>query len=118
MLACFQTGIPKNQYVILSIFSKIVKNYTQVNHEQFHHHKLSKADLLKGCRLGIDSWANTGCAGENAYAEEFISGRTANATGFAPSLGSINNLSIDKVIYAYDKPSGNTVLLELNNVIY
>ena len=72
---------------------------------------------MKDCHLGIDSWANTGYSGKHAYVEEFISGRTVNATGFAPSLGSLKNLPIDNVLYAYDTPSGKTVLLEHKNVI-
>ena len=91
------------------MFSKIAKTSTQVNHDQLRHHKLSKGELLEGCRLGIDSWANTVCASKHAYAEEFIFGRTVNATGFAPSLGLLNNLPIVNVIYAYDTPSGTTV---------
>ena len=68
--------------------------------------------------MGIDSCADTGCAGKHAYVEEFISGRTVNATGFAPYLGSLNNLLIANVIYAYDTHSGKKLLLEHNNVIY
>ena len=100
------------------MFYKIAKTSTQVNHDQFRHQKISKGELLKGCRLGIDSWADTVCVGKNAYVEEFISGRTVNATGFAPSLGSLNNLPIANVLYAYDTTSGKTVLLDHNNVIY
>ena len=67
--------------------------------------------------MGIDSWSDTGCAGKHAYLEEFIYGRPVNATRFAPSLGSLNNLPIANVLYAYDTPSGKTVLLEHKNVI-
>ena len=98
--------------------SKIVKNSTQVNHHQFRHQELYKEEILKGCCLGIDSWDDTGCAGKHVYVEEFISGRTVNAIGFAPSLGSLNNLPITNVLYAYDTPSGKTVLLEHKNDIY
>ena len=68
--------------------------------------------------MGIDSWSDTGCAGKHAYVEEFIYGIPVNATGFAPSLGSLNDLPIANVLYAYDTPSGKTVLLDHNNVIY
>ena len=119
LLAYFYNGIPKTQHIILSMFSKISNNSIQVNHDQFCHQKLSKAELLKGCRLGIYSWADTGCASKHAYVEEFIYGRTVNVTVFAPYLGSFkNNLLFVNIIYAYDTPSGKTVLLDHNNVIY
>ena len=100
------------------MFSNIANNCTHINHDQFCHQKLSKADIFKSCLLGIDFWADTGCADKHAYFEEFISGRTVKATRFAPSLGSLNNLPITNVLYAYDTPSGKTVLLDHNNVIY
>ena len=100
------------------MFSNIAKTYTQLNHDQLRHHKLSKAELLMGCLLGIHSWADIGCAGKYAYVEEFISGRTVNAIGFSPSLGSLNNLPIANVLYAYDTSSGKTLLLEYKNVLY
>ena len=100
------------------MFSNIAKTSTQVNHDQFRHQKLSKGELLKGCRLGIYSWDDTACAGKHAYVEEFIYGGTVNDTGFAPSLGSLNNLPIVNVLYAYYTPSGKAVLVEHNNFIY
>ena len=109
----FHNGIPKTQHVISSIFSKIAKTYTQVNYDQFRHQKLSKAELLKVCSLGINSWADRGCARKHAYIEEFISGRTVNATVFAPSLGSLNNLTIANVLYAYDTTSGKQYYLSI-----
>ena len=40
------------------------------------------------------------------------------ATGFSSSLGTLDNLNIAHVVYAYDMDDGNTILLENNNAIY
>ena len=74
--------------------------------------------MRNGCRLGIDSWADTSCAGKHAHVLEFIDGRTVTARGFASSLPTIENLNIANVAYAYDAPSGETFILEVNNSIY
>ena len=84
----------------------------------FRHPKLNDNELYNGTRLGFDSWADTSCAGKHAYVEAFIEGRSVTATGFSSTLGSIDNLNIAHVIYAYDMNDGNTVLLENNNAIY
>ena len=41
----------------------------------FRHPKLSKEKSRNGCRLGLDTWADTGCTGKYDYVEEFIIGR-------------------------------------------
>ena len=74
--------------------------------------------MFNGTRLGIDSWADTSCSGKHAYVESFVEGRTVNATGFSASLGSMKNLPIANVVYAYDKADGQTLLLENKNTIY
>ena len=108
-----------NFFIFFQKFEEKISRWSQVNNDQFSHQKLSKAELLKGCRLGIDSWDDTLCASKHAYVEEFIFGRTVNVTVFAPSLGSFkNNLLFVNILYAYDTPSGKTVLLEHNNVIW
>ena len=74
-------------------------------------------DLRLGCKLGIDSWVDTGCAGKHAHVEEFIIGKTVTATGFSPSLGKLENLPYAYVLYAYDHAEGSVILLEHNNAI-
>ena len=71
-----------------------------------------------GGKLGLDSWADTSCAGRFAYVEEFIEGATVTASGFANSLGKLENLPLVHVVYAYDQPDGHTILLEHNSVNY
>ena len=86
--------------------------------DSFRHPVLNERQHLEGCRLGIDSWADTGCAGKHAFVEEFVEGKTVTATGFTASLGSVSNLPIANVIYAYDSFKGEVLLLECNNSIY
>ena len=91
---------------------------SKFNVDTFRHPKLSETELLKGGHLGLDSWADTGCAGRHAYVDEFIIGSTVTAAGFADSLGKLSDLPLANVLYAYDRPDDSTILLEHNNVIY
>lgn len=84
----------------------------------FKQSKLTPDELRNGCRLGLDSWADTCCAGKHAHVESFIEGRSVNAHGFSSSLSSLKNLPIANVLYAYDTHDGETFLLEVNNAIY
>ena len=88
------------------------------NLDSFRHPSLSDDEHNNGCKLGIDTWADTCCAGKHAYVEEFIEGKLVNATGFTPSLGSMRSLPIANVVYAHDTLDGLVLLLECNNSIY
>ena len=72
----------------------------------------------RGTRLGIDTWADTNCAGKHAYVEEFVVDKFVTAGGFSASLGTLPDLPIANVLYAYDNDNGNTFILECNNSIY
>ena len=101
---------------IASLLSNIFKSQTKsFNIDTFKHPHLSDDELFNGTRLGIDSWADSCCAGQHAFVESFVEGKFINATGFSDSLGQINNLPIATVLYAYDLDDGNTILLENNN---
>ena len=84
----------------------------------FSHPILSDSELTTGCRLGFDSWADTSCAGKHAYVASFVDGKSISATGFSSSLGSLKDLRIANVVYAYDTVDGEVLLLENNNAIY
>ena len=47
-----------------------------------------------------------------------MEGKTVTATGFTASLGSVSNLPITNMVYAYDSTEGEVLLLECNNSIY
>ena len=40
------------------------------------------------------------------------------ASGFTQELGSLTNIPIANVLYSYDTPEGETLILESNNAIY
>ena len=84
----------------------------------FKHPELSKEELRNGCKLGLDTWADTGCSGKHAYVEEFLIGKTVTAMGFSSSLGKLDNLPYANVLYAYDHEDGSVLILEHNNTIY
>ena len=100
------------------ITSMIGKANTKFNMSSFRHPKLSEEDHTNGCKLGIDTWADTCCAGKHAFVEEFIVGKTVTATGFTSTLGSVPDLLVANVLYAYDTAEGTVLLLECNNSIY
>ena len=86
--------------------------------DNFRHPILTPEEMFNGTRLGIDSWADTSCAGKHAYVESFVEGKLVNASGFSTSLGSMKNLPIANVVYAYDMSDGQTLLIENHNAIY
>ena len=68
--------------------------------------------MKSGCRLGLYSWADTGCSGKYAYVNEFFEGNGFNVTGFTSTLVSIDNLPIAHVLHAFGKEDGTVVFLE------
>jgi hypothetical protein len=102
---------------ISTIVTKISKA-TSSRNEIFRHPALTAEEHANGSRLGIDSWADTCCAGKHCYVQEFVEGKTVTASGFTSTLGALTNLPIANVVYAYDDPGGYVLLLECNNSIY
>ena len=47
--------------------------------------RLTQDELRLGCKMGIDSWADTCCVGRHAHIEEFVEGKSVTANGFAKS---------------------------------
>ena len=78
---------------------------------------MSQEEWSQGGRLGIDSWADTGCSGRHAYVKKFVVGKTVSATGFSPFLGKLDNLCYAHVLYAYNHWDGTTLIIEHNNTI-
>lgn len=105
-------------YHVSSIRSTIARTKTSFDIDTFLHPPLSDAELNNGAKLGLDSWADTGCAGRHVFVEEFIDGTSVNASGFSHSLGTLKNLPLANVLYANDTLDGRNLILEHNNVIY
>ena len=100
------------------IHSTISKARSKFNYDTFQHPDLTSEELAVGCKLGLDSWADTFCAGKHCYVEEFIADKSVTASGFCNSLGSLSNLPLANVLYAYDHDDGTTSILECNDAIY
>ena len=103
--------MPTQLHHIGMIKSSISKAVTNSNAGTFRHQLLSDTEHVEGCKLGIDSWADTCCAGKHAFFQAFIEDKTVTATVFTSSLGSVSNILISDVVYAYDAPDGTVILL-------
>lgn len=96
-----------------------VQHGASISQSQFRHPSLTNAEFQGGCRLGIDSHADTSCAGKHAHVLEFNDDLKVSATGFAgKETMCIDDLSIANVAYAYDTPQGDTLIFIVNNAIY
>ncbi|GFH50714.1 hypothetical protein CTEN210_07190 [Chaetoceros tenuissimus] len=100
------------------ITTKISAARTSFDIESFVHPNLTSLEHQRGTRLGIDSWADTNCAGKHAYVEEFVVDKFVTAGGFSASLGTIPDLPIANGLYAYDNDEGKIYIIECNNSIY
>jgi hypothetical protein len=72
--------------------------------------------MKEGCKLGIDSYADTSVAGKHAHVIEFIEGRQVTARSW--NNNETHNLRIANVAYAYDSPNGQVLILIVNQSIY
>ena len=59
--------------------SSSVKSISGISHD------LSEVELIQGCRLGIDTHADSSCAGRHVRPLEFISGKKFSVTPFHDS---------------------------------
>ena len=57
-------------------------------------------------------------SGKRAYLGEFVERKTLTDKGFSSSMGSLNNLHISIILYAYYTLDGTTIILVQNNTIY
>ena len=74
--------------------------------------------MRAGCRLGFDSFADTCCAGRQTRVESIVEGKTVTASGFANTMGSIKDLPIANLLFAYDSLDGEVFILRVINCIY
>ena len=101
------------------MFKTIIEFKTDYSNDKFTHPKLLKEQELRpGCKLGLDSWVDTGCAGRHAHVEKFVLCKMVTATGFSSSLGRLDNLPFAHVLYAYDHAEVSFIFIEHNNTIY
>ena len=82
----------------------------------FTHPILTKQEMNDGCKIVVDSGADTCVMGKHAHVIEFIDGKEVSAKSW--SGHKTNSLRIANVAFAYDKPSGDTIILIFNQSIY
>lgn len=107
--------------IICSLFSTAIRQSSAqtISSSQTHRHvPLSESELQNGCRLGLDTWADTSCAGKHAHIDSYVDGKFVSANGFASSLGSVDNIPIVNCSFAYDDEHGRTFILQINNALY
>ena len=80
---------------------------------------LTDEEMKRGCKLGMDSHADTCCVNKHAYVESIVEGMVVDAIPFDGSLGKASNLPIVHAIYAIDNPlTFSTHLIRICNSIY
>ena len=80
---------------------------------------LGANELHVGCRLGIDSHADTTCLNKHAHIECTHHGMTVDTVPFSGELGTLKSLPIIDGILAFDHPTTmETILLRARNSIY
>ena len=78
---------------------------------------LTTQQKSEGCRLGIDTHADSSCAGKHVRILEFIDGKRYNVTPFHDSYRPQENIGLVNGIVAVDKENGEGYILELNNFL-
>ena len=94
----------------------ILRTISTSTSAHFSHPVLSKAELLVGCKLGIDSYVDTSCSGRHTHVIEFIEGKEITAKAW--DNHTTKNLKIANVAYSYDSPAGEVFILIVNQTIY
>ena len=67
-----------------------------------------------GCKLGIDTHADSSCAGRHVRPLEFISGKKYSVTPFHDSYARKTDVGMINGVVTVDKPDGGGFILELN----
>ena len=82
----------------------------------FTHPVLSQTEMNEGCKIVIDSGADTCVMGRHAHVIEFIEGKAVSANAW--NGAETTNLRIANIALAYDTPNGETIILIFNQSIY
>ena len=95
------------------MMSRTISKNTTTN---FTHPILSTAKLSKGCKLDIDTFADTSCSSQHAHVIEFIEGKQVTAKAWDNHI--TKNLKKENVAYSYDSSTGKVWILIVNQTIY
>ena len=122
LLYCWLWFIPPRKHISISsistwkLSSDLSRNRTICKKRSCKRTSLSTIELDSGCRLGIDSHADTTCAGRHFKIIERIEGTSYNVSPFSGPL--FNNISMVNGIMATDREDGQDgYILEINNAL-
>ena len=79
--------------------------------------KLSEDKLAEGCRLGIDSHANTSCAGRHGRVTETYHDNVCSGQPFYNEHSLIKNTHVRNASFAHDTDNGETLILNVNQAL-
>ena len=78
---------------------------------------LLEKEMLEGCRMGIDTYADSSCAGKHVRIILFIDEKKYKVTPFHKDYKPIDNIGMIHGIVAVDNEDGSGYILELNNFL-
>ena len=78
---------------------------------------LSEEEKEIGCKLGIDSHADSSCAGRHVRILEYIDGKRFSVKPFLDTYEPKNDVSLINGVVAVDTSDGGGYILELNNFL-
>ena len=84
------------------MFSSLFRIVNIASTRTHKHIQLTKEEMLNGCKLGLDSWADTSCVGRHAHIDTYVDGKSVTASGFANTLPALENIPIVNCSFAYD----------------
>ena len=91
-------------------------SHRHISKNKTHRTSLSKSELENGCRMGIDSHADTSCAGRHVRILEHIDGVSYNVSPFnGPAITGITMINGAVAVDREDGQGG--YILELNNAL-
>ena len=92
------------------------RDYRYINKQKRRENKLSLTEIESGCRLGIDTHADTTCAGKHVRIIERIDGPLFDVSPF--NGPPVKNIGLINGIVAVDREDGHSgYILEVNNAL-
>ena len=90
---------------------KIIKSVSGENHN------LTQYELTHGFRLGIDTHADTSCAGRPVRIMEYVGGKKYSVAPFHGSYEPKTDVGMINGVVAVDGIDGSGIIIELNNFL-
>ena len=101
-------------FTTIQVGDLIVSSY---NKKLKRKRPLSSDEMHAGCKIGIDTHADTSCAGRHARIIEYIDGKSYNVAPFHSGYQPLKEIGLVNAIIAIDLEDGSGIILELNNFL-